>query len=122
MSTIPLLLVAWLVQAIAAAVVLTPVVFLARKRVHWRSWELLSLVIPFCIWAVLLYSPLSTGWKSLANLVVEPAILGLALGVVALVRVGMSRRMSEETAALVGHFGMWVVAAVIFWVVPTLEE
>ena len=122
MSTIPLLLVAWLVQDVAAAVVLAPVVFLARTRVHWRSWELLSLVIPFCIWAILLYSPLSTGWKSLANLIVEPGILGLTMGIGALARIAMSRRMPEGRAGLATLFSMWVVSAVIFWVVPGLEE
>jgi hypothetical protein len=122
MSRVPLLLAAWLVQAIAAAVVVTPVAFLARRRVHWRSWELLSLLIPFCIWATLLYSPLSTGWKSLANPIVEPGILGLTLGVGALARVAMSTRIPEERAGLVTMFGMWVVAAVIYWVVPGLEE
>ena len=122
MSTIPILLLAWIVQTIVAAIVLTPVLFLARKRVHWRPWELLSLVFPFSIWVALHLSPLSTGWKSLANLAIEPAILGLALGVGALARVVMSRRMPEGKAALVAQFGVWAAAVVIFWAVPGLEE
>jgi hypothetical protein len=119
MSTIPIFLLAWLVQAIAAAVVLTPVLFLARERVHWQSWELLSVVIPFCIWVLLF---LCTNSKSLANLIIEPGILGLMLGVAALARVGMSRRIPEEKAGLVALFGMWVVAGLIFLAVPYLEE
>ena len=118
MSTILIFLLLWLFQAIVAAVALTPVLLLARKRVHWHSWELLSLVIPFCIWGFLLLAT----WKPLANVIIEPGILGLMLGLGALARVGMSRRMSEEMAGLVALFGMWVVAGLIFWAVPRLEE
>src|ERR1039457_6218945 len=114
-----MVLLAWLVQAIAAAVTLTPVLFLARKRVHWHSWELLSLVIPFCIWGVLY---LCADWKSLANLIIEPGILGLTLGLGALARVVMSRRMPEQKAGPVALFGMWVAAGLIFLAVSGLEE
>ncbi len=122
MSTVPLFLAAWLIQAFAAVVVLTPVAFLARKRAHWRPWELVSLVIPFCIWAALFYAPLSDGRKSLSNLLFEPGILGVALGIGALARVAMSTRIPEDRAGLLTVFAMWIVAAVIFWVVPGLEE
>ena len=119
MSTIPIFLFAWLVQVIAGAVALTPVLIFARKRVHWRSWELLSLVIPFCIWGLLC---LSSDSKSIANLIIEPGILGLMLGVGALARIGMSRRISEENAGLVALFGLWAVAGLIFLALPGLEE
>ena len=122
MSTIPFLLGAWVTQAIVAAVVVTPVVVLAWKRVHWRSWELLSLVIPFCVWWGLSVSDLSNGWKSLSNLAVEPGILGLALGVGALARVALSTRLSEKLASSVTLVGLCVAAAVVFWSVPCLPE
>ncbi|SPE55742.1 membrane hypothetical protein [Verrucomicrobia bacterium] len=102
MSTILFLLLTWMTYAVAAAVVLTPIVFLARKRVHWHSWELLCLLFPFFIWVGLDFA---TGGKSLANLAIEPVILGLTLGVGALARVAMSTRMPEDRAALVAHFG-----------------
>jgi hypothetical protein len=119
MSTIPLLLMAWLIQAVAAAVLVTPIAFFARRRVHWYRWELLSLVIPFCIWWLLC---LSSNSKSLANLIIEPGVLGLALGLGALVRVGITRHIPEQRAALAALFGMCGVAAAIFWGIPGLEE
>jgi hypothetical protein len=112
----------WGVYAVIAAVVVTPVVVLARKRVRWRAWELLSLMIPFGIWMALMLSGLANGWKSLSNLVVEPAILGLVMMFGALARVGLSAWISERTAAAVTLLGLSLLAAGIFWIVPTLPE
>jgi hypothetical protein len=80
------------------------------------------LVVPFGIWMALQLSPLSTGRKSMANVAIEPGILGLVMGIGALVRVIMSRCMPEQKAAVVAHFGMWAAAVAIFWAVPGLEE
>ena len=93
MSTIPFLLIAWVIHAVVAAVVVTPIVVSARKRVHWRSWELLSLVFPFCVWMAFMLFDMSTGSKSLSNLMVEPGILALGLALGALARVAMSRSL-----------------------------
>ena len=122
MSTVPFFLFAWAIQAVIGAMVVSPVAFLARKRVHWRSWELLSLVVPFCVWLAFMLSDFSTGFKSLSNFAIEPGILGLALGVGALARVAMSTRIPERRAAVAALVGMCLVAVGIFWIVPGLEE
>lgn len=120
--TIPFLLIAWVVHAAVAAVVASPVVCLARKRVHWRSWELLSLVIPFCVWMALMSSDMSTGSKTLSNLVLEPGILALAVALAALARVALSTSMSEKRASAVTLASLCLVAAGVFWFVPALPE
>jgi hypothetical protein len=122
MSTIPFLLFAWVIHVIVAAAAVTPVVVLARKRVHWRSWELLSLVIPFCVWMAFMYSDMSTGSKSLSNLIVEPGILALVLAVGALARIAMTATVAERKASAVVLVGLCFAAAGIFWIVPVLPE
>lgn len=122
MSTIPFLLIAWLIHVVVAAVAVSPVVLVARKRVHWRSGELLSLVIPFCVWMALMRSDMSTGSKTLSNLVVEPGMLALALALGALARVAMSTVISEKKASAVALAGLCLVAAGVYWIVPALPE
>jgi len=111
-----------MIHAVAAAVVVTPIVVLARKRVHWRSWELLRLVFPFCVRVAFILFDMTTGSKSLSNLMVEPGILALGLALGALARVAMSKCLSESTAATLALVGMCAVAAGIFWIVPALPE
>ena len=125
MSTVPFLfifLLAWGIHAVVGLVVATPVVFFARKRVRWHTWELLSLVVPFCVWMVVAIAGLFTGSKSLSNLAIEPRILGLALGAGALARAVMSRRVPEKRAAIGTLAGICVVALGVALVVPALEE
>lgn len=122
MSTIPFLLIAWVIHAVVAAAAVSPVVFLARKHVHWRSWELLAVVVPFCIWGALMFSRMATDSKTLSNLVIEPGILALALALGALARVAMSARMPERTASTMTLVGLCFVAAGVFWITPTLPE
>ena len=120
---IPIFLAAWLIHACVAAVVVAPVLICTRKRVHWRSWELLSLIIPFCVWATSFFIACTyTNWKTLSNAAAEPEILGLALGVGAVARVALSTHISERRAALITLVGMCVVADAVFWIVPGLEE
>lgn len=122
MRTMPFLLIAWVIHAVVAAVVVSPVVYFGRKRVHWRSWELLALVIPFCVWMALMFSDMSTGSKTLSNLAVEPGILAVALALGALARIAMSASMSEEKASAVTLASLCFVAAGVFWIVPALPE
>jgi len=121
MSTIPFFLIAWVVYVAVAAVVVSPVVYCWRRRVHWHSWELLSLVLPFAVWTTfMIYGP--AGAKSLSNLVIEPGILAITLALAAMTRVAMSGSISERMASAVALIGMCCVAAGVFWIVPPLPE
>lgn len=111
----------WLVHAAIAALLSAPVVFLGRKRVHWHAWELLTLIAPFIVWCLLMFSPLSTAKKSMANLG-EPFYFALAVPVVALARVAIGSQVSEDISAGILMAVMCGVAASVFFLVPSLPE
>jgi hypothetical protein len=112
---------AWILQTIVAAVPTAPVVFFARRRVHWNAWELLAFVLPFLVWTLLMFSDLSTGRKSLSNLI-EPAILGIAICIAAIVRASSGSRFPESRLAWALIVGLCIIAAGIFFLVPFLPE
>jgi len=67
-ETIGTLILIWSVLAAIGAVVAAPILFFGRKRAGWAPWQLLLLIVPLLVWALLMLPPLSAGHKSLANL------------------------------------------------------
>jgi hypothetical protein len=110
-------LVIWLVHTAIALSLSAPILFFGRKRVHWHSWELLAVILPFAVWAILFASPLSVGRKSLVNLV-EAVFLSIGVPMAALVRLGISSWLSERVCAGVLIALLCVVAVAIFFAVP----
>ncbi|MCX6922760.1 MAG: hypothetical protein NT154_06035 [Verrucomicrobia bacterium] len=104
-------------DAVIGAGLSAPILFFGRKRVGWASWELLALFIPFCIWVVLMLSPLSTGRKSLANLG-EPVYISFAMPVLALLRAAEGRRICERVYAASFITALCAIAATVFYTVP----
>ena len=121
MEIIGTLLLIWAAQAAFGAVLSAPILFFGRKRIDWSFWELLGLVVPFCVWAALMLSPLSAGRKSLANLG-EPVYISFAMPVLALLRVIIGRRISERVYAASFIAVLIVVAVAVFFLVPFLQE
>ncbi len=111
----------WLMHAALAGVFLAPVVIFGRRRVHWHSWELLVLVLPFTIWSVLMFSELAIGKKSLSNHA-EPIYFAAAIPVAALIRVALGTRMSERVSAGCLIAAVCLVAVGVFFFVPPLPE
>ena len=111
----------WLVHFGSAAVLTAPIVFFGRRRVHWQWWELSAFIVPFAVWALLMLSGLSTGKKSLANLA-EPFYFSVALPVAAAIRVSVGTRVQERASAGGLILALCVLAAVVFFVVPSLPE
>ena len=111
----------WLVHAVVASVLSAPIIFVARKRVHWRAWEALVLILPFLIWCLLMFSDLSTGKKTLANLG-EPFYFALAVPVAAIIRATSGSRVPERVCAVSLIVLVSVIAAVVFFIVPPLPE
>ena len=121
MQTVGTLFLIWSMHAVVGAALAAPILYLGRKRAGWANWQLLALVVPFCVWVVLMLSPLSTGRKSLANLG-EPIYISFAVPVLALLRVAIGRRFSERAYAAGFITALCVVAAAVFFMVPFKPE
>jgi hypothetical protein len=118
-----LIVMIWALQAGVAAVLSFPIVLLARRRVHWYSWELLAFVLPFCAWFALQYFwPTPSSAKGISNAFNEPVYIGLAVPVVALIRVlgGRGREADERMLAAILLLALCGVAAIVFFVTPNL--
>ncbi len=111
----------WSAHAVIGCALAGPILHFGRKRAGWASWEVLALVIPFCIWTVLMLSPLSTGKKSLAN-IGEPVYISLAMPILALLRVTIGKRLSETVYAASFITLLCAVAVAVFFIVPMKPE
>jgi len=120
-STVFLIFLIWLAHAAIGMGLSAPILFLGRRRIGWARWERLAVVIPFCVWLLLMLSRLSTGRKSLANLG-EPLCISLAMPVLALVRVALATKISERVYACSFIAALSVLAAAVFFMVPFLPE
>ena len=121
MEAVNTLVLIWAMQAVVGAALAAPILFFGRKRVGWANWELLALVVPYCVWVVLMLSPLATGRKSLANLG-EPICISFAMPMLALVRVAVGRRLPEAVCGLGFVTALCAVAAAVFFIVPFKPE
>ena len=121
METASTLFLIWSVHAVVGAALAAPILYFGRKRAGWANWEVLALVIPFCLWMVLMLSPLASGRKSLANLG-EPIYISFAMPVLALLRLAIGRRLSERAYAVGVIAVLCVIAATIFFMVPFKPE
>jgi hypothetical protein len=111
----------WMVHAVIAGLLSTPVIVLGRKRVHWQWWELSAWILPFSVWLLLMFSELSAGKKSLANLG-EPFYFSFAIPLAALVRVAVGTRIAEVVCSVILLGALCAIAAAVFFVVPSLPE
>jgi len=121
MDVIRTLFLIWAIHAVVGAALSAPILFFGRKRVGWARWELLALVIPFCVWVLLALSPLAAGRKSLANLG-EPIYISFAMPVLALMRVALGTRITERVYAACFITALCVIAGAVFFMVPFKPE
>ncbi len=122
MGMIPFISLAWVIHVLVGGALALPIVYLGRKRAHWRRWESLAFIGPFTVWMLLMMSELATGKKTLSNLLVEPGLLGACVALGALIRLGAK---GENSARQVSRFilaGLCLLAAGLFWTVPALPE
>ena len=115
------MLVIWMVHAAVGAALSAPILWFGRKRITRTGWELLALVIPSCIWFLLMLSPLSTGQKSLAN-IGEPIYISFAMPVAAILRVAIGQHLGRMASMLIVIGVLCGVAAAIFFLVPWKPE
>ena len=89
--------------------IVTPLVALSWRRVSWRWWEALALVVPYAVWLYLdtiLHLP-----KSLSNLG-ELAVIVVGIPVAALIRVLAARRLPQMQMAVL--LQVLLVGAIVF--------
>lgn len=122
MGVIPVFLIPWLLHLAVATMALTPAVLLARKRGRWRWRELWTLVIPFAVWAAFMLSGQATGAKSLSNLVVEPALLGLVVGASAWGGLLIAPWWDRTGSMMLLIIALAGAAAGVFFLIPALPE
>ena len=111
----------WLIHVAAGAALSSPILWFGRKRIAWTKWDLLALTIPFCVWLVLMWSPLSIGKKSLAN-IGEPIYVSFAMPVAAALLVGIGQRLRPMGGAIIMTALLCGVAVTTFFLVPMKPE
>lgn len=121
MDTLGTIFLIWTTHAVIGAALAGPIRFLGRKRRPWANWELLALVVPFCLWLAFMMSPLSTGRKSLGN-IGEPVYISFAMPVVALTRVALGRSIAEKPCAVGLISLLSLAAAAAFLMTPMKPE
>ena len=94
-----------------------PILLLGRKRIRWGRWQLLLLVIPFCVWLALMYSPLAEGRKGFLN-IGEVIYISCGMPVLALLRVAIGPRLSERIYAVSFITALCCVAVGVFLLTP----
>jgi hypothetical protein len=105
----------WLIHAGIAFVPLAFIVPLSRKRVHWRWWESLALIFPYCVFLALMLSNIAP--KNASNMV-DSAYLGMAVPIAALVRVAIGARINERACATLLMCLLCAVAAIVYFMRP----
>ena len=103
---------------IVETVLTAPIVVFGRRRVTWRSWELLALVLPFCIYTLgmCLFHDLD---KGIGN-VIEPFFLSLGAPAAALVRVAVGRSIDETICGGLLIIALCLAGTFVLFFTPNL--
>jgi hypothetical protein len=110
----------WFLHAVFGFVLSAPIAYFGRKRVDWHFLDLLVFVLPFGIWASLIFSELGNG-KSMANLV-EPFYFAFFIPLTVVGRVIIGRLINERLSGWSMTIVMCILAAATFFIVASLPE
>ena len=121
METIITIMLFWVVHAILGAVLSMPIVFIGLRRASLARWELLALVIPYCVWVSLMFSPLSAGRKGFANLL-APFCISFAMPFLAWIRIVIRPKMTKGVYAASFITILCAVGVAVFFLVPLLND
>ncbi len=91
------------------------------RRAIWTPAEMSLLSLPWMAWFVLMFATDAVG-KSLANLGVEPWLVGLVGGLLPLPKVLLGPHMRYHDSLLLGALLTIVGAAAVFFFTPSLPE
>lgn len=110
----------WLIQAIVAALIVGPVVFITRKKLAWRRADMSSFILPWLTW-FLVYI-LFSKYGSLTTALFANLLMGCAVGVGFIVFAVLAKHMDHTVlrrSILAGLIG----CAVLLWTfIPQLGE
>ena len=117
-TTIVLLVIAWLIYLLPAVPVSLAVSYFGHRRARFMWWELSALVLPFIVWVVFALSSKDKGlWSSM----VELFILGCAVPVAALIRVIVSGAVNRSLMAASLIFVICALAILLGIMIPKIE-
>src|SRR5438128_2389668 len=117
-TTIVLLVVAWLIYLLPAIPVSLAVSYFGHRRARFMWWELSALVLPFIVWVVF---ALSSKDKGLWSPMVELFILGCTVPVAALIRVIVGRAVNRSLMAGSLISVICVLAILLGIMIPKIE-
>jgi len=117
-TTIVLLVVAWLIYLLPAVPVSLAVSYFGHRRARFTWWELSVLVLPFIVWVVF---ALSSKDKGLWSPMVELFILGCTVPVAALIRAIVGGAVNRSLMAGSLIFVICALAILLGIMIPKIE-
>src|ERR1700686_5447722 len=117
-TTIILLVVAWLIYLLPAVPVSLAISYFGYRRARFMWWELSAFVLPFIVWLIL--SVFSKD-KGLWSPMVELFILGCTVPVAALIRVIVSSAVNRSLMAGSLIFVICALAILLGSMIPKIE-
>jgi hypothetical protein len=109
----------WTAHVFVALCFTLPIMAHGKGRVRWHRWELLAFVLPFTIWACLLFT--NSHDKTLGDLG-ECVLLGPAIGLAALIRVLIGPREPQDLWPVLLMGLLSLTATGIYASIPALPE
>ena len=119
-GSLGLLLSVWFMHLIPIAMIGGPCWYLGRNRVRWTLWDYSIIILPFAVWATLMW--IHDGGKTLANLSSEGIIIGLVASITPLLRVIIRDRVNQKWTAITFLICLCLLSIGLWAFVPALPE
>jgi hypothetical protein len=110
----------WPIHAIAAAIIGSPAMVIARKRVKWTRQDISLLAVPWMVWFVTF--AFGKGAASLSSAMVENVLLGLVLGVSVVTQAILSAPLPVDYIRKWSLGSLTVIAMLLSFYFPFLGE
>src|SRR5262245_1315462 len=95
----------FVVYLLALTMLLGPVAWAFRKRAVWSSLELAGPIGAFAVWGFSLF--IGSHPKSMSNLLVEPAVLGIVVSMAGWLRVALAPALGPSRAGGCACSSLW---------------
>lgn len=110
----------WFCYAVPGGLITIIVLCWQRRPIRWKRWELLALVLPFCVWFAMTCLQWHPSGKGDNNFFVEPALIGCGMPATALLCMRIKRPRAESSIALGCLVGQCFLAAYVTILTPNL--